>query len=278
MGARQEAPRALGCFRARRSRRLHPSRSKRRPLSDECAQSAVWQSARCVCRHGKAGTFRIRQSFGLNSSSADPTSISSAPVFMLRQLCRVRFIAFVGRRPIGTELEPLRYGRNNPRRNIDDSGFKVLPAVLAEAVSKMNALPGGTLYLDFAGIQGLHSHQSLGTWANFDLWHSDHTAANSVIIPNKGIVSGFFRAFFGLANKDQVDTGQAVVAAAKAAGEGLAFDTYSNGVNAAGKVAGGMSAGDLQSATVDGPNPTPRLLFRLWIRPMGIDVDFRERA
>ena len=79
------------------------------------------------------------------------------------------------------------------------------------------------------------------------LWHSDHTASNSVIIPNNGIVSGFFRALFGLANKDQVDTGKAIVAAAEASGQDVAFDTYSNGVNAAGKVAQGMSAGDLQN-------------------------------
>src|SRR6185437_5488391 len=146
------------------------------------------------------------------------------------------------------------YGRNNPLRNVDPDGFKVLQAVVAEAVAKINALPGGTFYLDFAGIQGLHGHQSLGPWANFDLWHSDHTAANSVIIPNNGIVSGFFRALFGLANRDQVDTGKAIVAAAEASGQDIAFDTYSNGVNAAGKVAQGMSAGDLQSATVVGPN------------------------
>jgi len=146
------------------------------------------------------------------------------------------------------------YGRNNPLRNVDPNGFKVLSAVLAQAVSKINALSGGTLYLDFAGIQGPHSHQSLGSWANFDSWHSDHTSANSVIIPNNGIVSGFFRALFGLANKDQVDTGKAIVAAAKSSGQDVAFDTYSNGVNAAGQVAQGMSAGDLQSATVVGPN------------------------
>jgi hypothetical protein len=92
----------------------------------------------------------------------------------------------------------------------------------------------------------LHA-QSLGPWANFDFWHSDHTAANSVIIPNQGIVSGFFRALFGLANKDQVDTGKAIVAAAKASGQDVPFDTYSNGVNAGGKVAQGMSAGEYQT-------------------------------
>ena len=146
------------------------------------------------------------------------------------------------------------YGRNNPLKNVDLNGFKVLQAVLAEAVSKINALPGGNLYLDFAGIQGLHGHPSLNASNNFDGWHSDHSSANSVIIPNNGIVSGFFRALFGLANKDQVDTGKAIVAAAKSSGQDVAFDTYSNGVNAAGQVAQGMSAGDLQSATVVGPN------------------------
>ena len=100
----------------------------------------------------------------------------------------------------------------------------------------------------------MHTHQSLGPWGNFDLWHSDHTAANSVIIPNSGIVSGFLRALFGLANNDQVDTGKAIVAAAKASGQDIAFDTYSDGPNAAGQVAQGMSAGDLQSATVVAPN------------------------
>jgi hypothetical protein len=75
-----------------------------------------------------------------------------------------------------------------------------------------------------------------------------------VIIPNNGIVSGFLRALFGLANKDQSDTGKAIVAAAKSSGQDVAFDTYSNGVNAAGQVAQGMSAGDLQSATVVGPD------------------------
>jgi len=146
------------------------------------------------------------------------------------------------------------YGRNNPLRNVDLNGFKVLQAVLAEAVSKINTLPGGTLYLDFAGIQGLHGHPSLNASNNFDGWHSDHSSANSVIIPNNGIVSGFFRALFGLANKDQADTGKAIVAAAKSSGQDVAFDTYSNGVNAAGQVAQGMSPGDLQSATVVGPN------------------------
>lgn len=146
------------------------------------------------------------------------------------------------------------YGRNNPLRNVDPNGFKVLQAVVAEAVSKINSLPGGTLYLDFAGIQGLHGHPSLNASNNFDGWHSDHFSSNSVIIPNNGILSGFFRAFFGLANKDQADTGKAIVAAAKASGQDIAFDTYSNGVNAAGQVAQGMSAGDLQSATVVGPN------------------------
>ena len=146
------------------------------------------------------------------------------------------------------------YGRNNPLRNIDPNGFKVLEAVVAEAVSKINALPGGILYLDFAGIQGLHRHQSLNSTTSFDRWHPDHFAANSVMIPNNGILSGFFHALFGLANKDQVDTGKAIVAAAKASGQDVAFDTYSNGVNAAGQVAKGMSAGDLQSATVVAPN------------------------
>lgn len=145
------------------------------------------------------------------------------------------------------------YGRNNPLRNVDSNGFKVLQAVVAEAAAKMNAMHGGTFYMDFAGIQGLHTHQSLGPWADFGRWHPDHFTSNSEIIPNKGIVSGFLRAFFGLANRDQVDTGKAIVAAAPA-GVNIAFDTYSNGVNAAGKVAQGMEAGDLQSATVVGPN------------------------
>jgi RHS repeat-associated protein len=146
------------------------------------------------------------------------------------------------------------YGRNNPLRNIDLNGFKVLQAVVAQAAAKINSLSGGTLYLDFAGIQGLHGHPSLNAANNFDGWHPDHFAANSVIIPNNSVVSGFFRALFGLANKDQVDTGKAIVAAAKSSGQDVAFDTYSNGVNAAGQVAQGMSAGDLQSATVVGPN------------------------
>jgi RHS repeat-associated protein len=146
------------------------------------------------------------------------------------------------------------YGRNNPLRNVDPNGLAVLQAVVAEAVSKINSLSGGTLYIDFAGIQGLHSHPSLNASNNFNNWHSDHFDSNSVIIPNNGILSGFFRALFGLANKDQVDTGNAIVAAAKASGQDIAFDTYSNGVNAAGQVAQGMSAGDLQSATVVGPN------------------------
>jgi hypothetical protein len=60
-------------------------------------------------------------------------------------------------------------------------------------------------------------------------------------------LSGFFGALFGLANKDQVDTGKAIVAAAKASGQDVAFDTYSNGVNAGGKVAQGMSAGEYQT-------------------------------
>jgi len=146
------------------------------------------------------------------------------------------------------------YARNNPLKLVDRDGFKVLKAVVAEAGSKMNSLQGGTFYMDFAGIQGPHSHQSLGPWGNFDLWHSDHTAANSVIIPNNGIVSGFFRAFFGLANKDQADTGKAIMAACTASSLHCAFDTYSNGVNAAGKVAKGLAPGDLYSATVVGPN------------------------
>ena len=145
------------------------------------------------------------------------------------------------------------YGRNNPLRNVDPNGFKVLEAVVAKAVAKMNAMGGhGTFYLDFAGIQGLHKHQSI-TASSFDNWHSDHSAGNAEVVPNKGILSGLFRAFFGLANKDQADTGKAIVAAAPG-GINIAFDTYSNGVNAAGQVAQGMSPGDLESATVVGPN------------------------
>ena len=70
----------------------------------------------------------------------------------------------------------------------------------------------------------------------------------------------FFRAFFGLANKDQADTGKAIAAAAKSSGQDVGFDTHSNGVLAAGQVAQGMSAGDLQSATVVAPeanSPAP---------------------
>ena len=147
------------------------------------------------------------------------------------------------------------YGRNNPLRNVDPNGFKVLAAYVAEAVAKMNAMQGhGTFYLDFAGIQGLHNHPSI-TASSFDKWHSpgEHTANNAEVVPNNGILSGFFRAFLGLANKDQVDTGRAIVAAAPA-GVDIAFDTYSNGVNAAGQVAQGMEPGDLASATVVGPN------------------------
>jgi hypothetical protein len=32
------------------------------------------------------------------------------------------------------------------------------------------------------------AHQWLGPWANFDFWHSDHTAGNSVIIPSRDCV------------------------------------------------------------------------------------------
>lgn len=146
------------------------------------------------------------------------------------------------------------YGRNNPLTNVDPDGFKVLQAVLDEAESKINALSGGTFYLDFAGIQGLHTHPSLNASVNFNGWESDHLSSNSVIIPNNGIISGFFRALFGLANKDQVDTGNAIVDYAKKSGQDIAFNTYSNGVNGGGKVAEGLSPGDLQSATVVGPN------------------------
>jgi len=153
------------------------------------------------------------------------------------------------------------YGRNNPLRNVDLNGFKVLQWVVAEAVAKMNAMPGGTFYLDFGGIQGFHFHQSIDV-KKFDSWHSDgsHTAATAEVIPNNGIISGFFRAFFGLANKDQADTGKAIVAAAESSGQDVGFDTHSNGVLAAGQVAQGMSAGDLQSATVVAPeanSPAP---------------------
>jgi hypothetical protein len=89
---------------------------------------------------------------------------------------------------------------------------------------------------------------------NFDRWHPDHFSSNSVVIPNNGIVSGFSRALFGLANKDQVDTGKAIVKAAISEGQNVAFDTYSNGVNAAGDVARGLASGTLVSATIVGPN------------------------
>jgi hypothetical protein len=147
------------------------------------------------------------------------------------------------------------YARNNPLRNIDPNGFKVLQAVVAEAVAKMNAMQGhGTFYVDYAGIQGFRHRESTDASA-FNVWHSDqsHTATTSVLIPNNGIFSGLFRALFGLANKDQVDTGKAIVAASPA-GVDIGFDTHSNGVNAAGAVAAGMAPGDLSSATVVAPN------------------------
>ena len=47
------------------------------------------------------------------------------------------------------------YGRNNPIKNIDLNGYKVIQAFVNEAVAKMAAMHGhGTFYLDFAGIQG----------------------------------------------------------------------------------------------------------------------------
>jgi hypothetical protein len=50
------------------------------------------------------------------------------------------------------------YARNNPEKNTDVNGFKVLQAVAAEAVAKMTAMQGkGTFYLDFAGIRGLQA-------------------------------------------------------------------------------------------------------------------------
>lgn len=149
------------------------------------------------------------------------------------------------------------YARNNPLRKVDPNGFKVIQSELQEAVNKMTKIAnagGGRFYLDFAGIQGLHLHQSLGPPSStFDSWHSDHNSSNSVILGNPGTLSGFLRAFFGLANKDQVDTGKAIVQNAPA-GVSINFDTYSNGVNAGGKVAQGMAAGDLESSTVVGPN------------------------
>ena len=99
------------------------------------------------------------------------------------------------------------YARDNPLSNVDRNGFKVLRALVAEAEVKMaNALQNGQrFYLDFSGIQGLHLHQKLSP-GMFDSWHSDHTSANSEVLPIRGLLSGVFRAFFGLANRDQVDT------------------------------------------------------------------------
>ena len=58
------------------------------------------------------------------------------------------------------------YARNNPLKLVDMNGFKVIEAVVAEAVQKMSTNGGGRFYLDFAGIQGLHGHQSLGPHSN----------------------------------------------------------------------------------------------------------------
>jgi RHS repeat-associated protein len=148
------------------------------------------------------------------------------------------------------------YARNNPLKLVDLNGFKVLEAVVAQAVQKMTAISnsgGGRFYLDFDGIQGLHAHGSLGPHSNFDKWHSDHSDETSQIVPNNGIFSGFLRALFGIANKDQVDTANAIVGAVPG-GVSLSFDTYSNGINAAGKVAAGMAPGSLDSALVVAPN------------------------
>jgi hypothetical protein len=100
--------------------------------------------------------------------------------------------------------------------------------------------------------QGLHLHQKLQS-GMFDNWHSDHTSQNSEVLPNSGLFSGLFRAFFGKANRDQVDTANAIIAAAPT-GVNIAFETYSNGVNAAGQVAQGMSPGALDPSTVVAPN------------------------
>jgi hypothetical protein len=58
------------------------------------------------------------------------------------------------------------YARNNPLRNIDRDGFKLIPAVFARAEAKMNAISqagGGTFGLFFQGIEIFPHNPSQGT-------------------------------------------------------------------------------------------------------------------
>jgi RHS repeat-associated protein len=153
------------------------------------------------------------------------------------------------------------YARNNPLTFVDSGGFKVLQKVVAEAVEKMAALKnhgGGRLYLDYAGIRGLSSKESLGP-SDFNKWHSDHSKANTVVLPNKRPFGGIPAALFGKTNRDQADTGLAIVQEwhkrhFDQSGITLGVDTHSNGVNAAGDVARHVSPGTFDSATIVAPN------------------------
>jgi RHS repeat-associated protein len=152
------------------------------------------------------------------------------------------------------------YARNNPLAFLDADGFKVLKQVLDEAKQKMTVLKGqggGRMYLDFAGIKGLSSKQSMDT-ETFGKWHSDHTPKNTVVLPNSNKLGGLPAAFVGKRDRDQGDTALAIVKAWKEnykdSNVTLAIDTHSNGVNAAGWVSRHIDPGTFDSATVVAPN------------------------
>lgn len=98
-----------------------------------------------------------------------------------------------------SELESFTYGRNNPLRNIDVGGFKVLEAVLAQAQAQIKATAasgGKTFNMVFLGINsGAGSNglakptltgDSIGQFSNkFGLGKVDTSASgNAILIPN----------------------------------------------------------------------------------------------
>jgi RHS repeat-associated protein len=157
------------------------------------------------------------------------------------------------------------YARNNPLRNIDIDGFKVLEAVVAQARAQIAATAAAgedTFTMVFLGVNsgvdastGLArstlTGDSIGQWSNeFGLGNLDTSASgNTVLLPND---SNAVSAFIGSANQDQIDTANAIAPLVSDAGLSMDGISHSNGVNALGAVAAGGVKFD--STVVIAPN------------------------
>jgi hypothetical protein len=144
------------------------------------------------------------------------------------------------------------YARNNPLRNIDTDGFKVLDEVVALAraqIAATVAAGGDTFTMVFLGINsGVDSStglarstltgDSIGQWSNeFGLGDLNTGASgNTILLPNG---NGPADAFFGAANQDQIDTANAIAPLVSGAGLSMDAISHSNGVNGLGAFAAG---------------------------------------